>query len=311
MKRDVAWRIPTSFVDLLASPCHRARLAAVGGDEPLKCTACGRMFSAHNGVYDLRLSKTSDVASSFDHQWRRYHQGDFERTTLYGADAAAEMAGFMRAMDCGPEAIRGRWILDAGCGSGRLAKSLAELGANVVGLDLSGEIRRLGSSASDNLNFVQADLMHPPFAPGSFDLVWSMGVLHHTGAPRRGFEQLAGLVAPGGSLAVWLYSSGRRSIFLALRRWLPMARGLPEAQMRRLCGWLAWPLFIGGVLAPLMGRKPLSLATIRFGLYDSLGPRYQSRHSTEEVLDWYRAAGFSQMRVWSALGVCGDREAPR
>ncbi|HLH78339.1 MAG TPA: class I SAM-dependent methyltransferase [Candidatus Binataceae bacterium] len=307
MSSTVAWRIPTSFVDLLASPCHRARLASAGEGGPLKCTTCGRLFGAHHGVYDLRIAKTSEIAFSFDHQWRRYHQGDFERATLYGADSAAEVANFLRAMDCVPEAIHGRWILDAGCGSGRLAKSLAELGANVVGLDLSGEVRRLGVSAPSNLNFVQADLMHPPFWAGSFDMVWSMGVLHHTGAPRRGFEQLASLVAPGGSLAVWVYSARRRSVFLGLRRWLPMARGLPEAQMRRLCGWLAWPLFMGGVLAPLVGRKPLSLATIRFGLYDSLGPRYQSRHSTEEVLDWYRALGFSQMRVWSAVGVCGTR----
>lgn len=307
MSTGAAWRIPSSFADLLASPCHRARLATVGEGAPLKCTACGRLFSAHNGVYDLRLSKAPEIVASFDHQWRRYHQGDFERDTLYGADAAAELAGFLRAMECTPEAVRGRWVLDAGCGSGRLAKSLGELGANVVGLDLSGEIRRLGSSPPRNRNFVQADLMHPPFVPGSFDLVWSMGVLHHTGAPRRGFEQLASLVAPGGRLAVWLYSARRASVFLGLRRLLPMVRRLPERQMRRLCGGLAWPLFVGGVLAPLVGRKPLGLATIRFGLYDSLGPRYQSRHNTEEVLGWYRAAGFSQLRVWSEIGVCGTR----
>ena len=52
---------------------------------------------------------------------------------------------------------------------------------------------------------VQADLLDLPLAERQFDLVFSIGVLHHSPDPRRAFAQVAARVKPGGRLAVWLY----------------------------------------------------------------------------------------------------------
>ena len=45
----------------------------------------------------------------------------------------------------------------------------------------------------------------------------------------------------------------------------------------------------------------------RFGLYDSLPPRYQSRHTEREVRDWFANNGFVQIKKWSELGLSGER----
>ncbi len=97
-------------------------------------------------------------------------------------------------------------VLDAGCGMGRYAALAASLGANVCGLDVSDAVDK-GAALWPELTFVQADLAAPPFAPASFDLVYSFGVLHHLPDPLRGFRACFDLVRPGGRLLVWTYSA--------------------------------------------------------------------------------------------------------
>jgi SAM-dependent methyltransferase len=304
---------PRALQTILASPCHRAPLREDdrwNSFHPnLHCTICGSEFHARGNVYDFRLpSHDLRDALSFEAQWRRRRSGDFERQTLYGADADAELATMMDAFGIGPHQVAGSWILDAGCGIGRLGKNLARLGANVVSLDLADALGLMANGdRSSNLHFLQADLMNPPLRGGAFDYVWSAGVIHHTAAPRDAFNQLATLVRPGGKLAIWLYSADRFSPFLAMRRVLPFARRMPEPAAAALCRCLALPLYAASLVAPVLRRRRLPLATIRFGLYDSLTPRYQSRHTEHEVCKWFSENGFVHIRKWSELGLCGER----
>jgi len=81
-----------------------------------------------------------------------------------------------------PEELRGKLVLDVGCGMGRFAEVATCWGARVLGVDLSAA----GEVAARNLldrEFValQADVFSLPFAPGTFDQIYSIGVLHHTG----------------------------------------------------------------------------------------------------------------------------------
>ena len=74
------------------------------------------------------------------------------------------------------------------------------------------DISRAVEAAAENLagyphtHVVRGDALAPPFDPGSFDLVFSIGVLHHTPNTARAVASVARLVKPGGTLAVWLYS---------------------------------------------------------------------------------------------------------
>jgi SAM-dependent methyltransferase len=299
---------------MLASPCHQSGLLP---DDPwnphspkLRCAICGREFHARDGVYDFRLAPLASAAAagSFEAQWRRRQRGDFERDTLYGADATEELDAMLRAFGVGVAALDGSWILDAGCGVGRLGANLARLGANVVSLDVTDAVRQIArGNRLPNSQYLQADLMHPPLRTQAFDYVWSAGVLHHTEAPRKGFDRLAALVRPGGHLAVWLYSAERFSPFLAARRMIPFAHRMPDAAASALCLCLAVPLYLAGSVAPLFGRRRLPLSTVRFGLYDSLTPRYQSRHTEREMRAWFETNGFVNIRKWSELGLTGER----
>jgi len=66
---------------------------------------------------------------------------------------------------------------------------------------------------------VQADLFKLPFRPGTFDVVYSIGVLHHTPDAKGAFERIQPMVKPGGFFSIFMHGQGNRVLY-ATNRWL-------------------------------------------------------------------------------------------
>jgi 2-polyprenyl-3-methyl-5-hydroxy-6-metoxy-1,4-benzoquinol methylase len=97
-----------------------------------------------------------------------------------------------------------RRLLDIGCGTGRLARTLAQRVENVTAVDFSVEMVRIArqrSAAYTNIIFMKADLLDLPAMVGLFDCVISVNLLHHLSA-EQGAQALRAMVAPGGLLIV-------------------------------------------------------------------------------------------------------------
>jgi SAM-dependent methyltransferase/uncharacterized protein YbaR (Trm112 family) len=104
------------------------------------------------------------------------------------------------------EFFPGKLGLDAGCGFGRHLHWATRYGAEMVGLDLSEAVLAASrNNRSPRTHVVQGDIYRPPFAPGTFDLVYSIGVLHHLPDPEGAFRSLVPYVKPGGALLAWIY----------------------------------------------------------------------------------------------------------
>jgi SAM-dependent methyltransferase len=200
-----------------------------------------------------------------------------------------------------PRELAGRLVLDAGCGGGRYARLLGRQGARVIGVDLSSAVDKAAELCADlpEVEIVQADLLDLPVAEGAFDLVYSIGVLHHTPDPRRAFGQIARRVKPGGRLAVWLY---RRNTLP--QEWLNTAlravsTRLPTPVLEPLCAGLG---ALGGI--PGLNRTLNKLAnfsnhpdrTLRVcDNFDWYAPCYQSHHTTDELRRWFAEEGFTDL----------------
>ena len=124
-------------------------------------------------------------------------------------------------------------ILVAGCGTGQESIELARLhrAARVLAIDLSlaslgYAARRAGELGVANLEHAQADILAleaalgdgaPPDAARRFDVISSVGVLHHLADPLAGWRILLSLLRPGGSMLVGLYSERGRADVAAAR----------------------------------------------------------------------------------------------
>ena len=115
---------------------------------------------------------------------------------------------------------RGQRVLEIGVGMGADCVRWARAGADVVGVDLTERAvsitkQRLADEGLQGEVRV-ADAESLPFEDGSFDVVWSWGVLHHTPRADHALVEAARVLKPGGRYAVMVYH--RRS-WLALAAW--------------------------------------------------------------------------------------------
>src|SRR5262249_37169619 len=144
---------------------------------------------------------------AFGRNWRRFLDTvDPERI------AAAEHA--LATMLDLPD-LRGRTFLDAGCGSGLSSLAARRLGARVRAFDFDAEavacareLKRRTVGDDPEWTIEPGDVLDDAgiAALGTFDIVYSWGVLHHTGAMWRAVDAVCARVAPGGILYIALYN---------------------------------------------------------------------------------------------------------
>lgn len=125
-------------------------------------------------------------------------------------------------------------ILVAGCGTGRHPIETAShyRGAHVLAIDLSasslGYARRKSLDLKQNaIEYAQADILQLGSIERRFDLIESVGVLHHLAEPEAGWRVLLSLLRPGGLMLVGLYSERARAPVVAARQFIA-ERGLPS-----------------------------------------------------------------------------------
>jgi SAM-dependent methyltransferase len=190
--------------ELLACPACGGALSA-----QWTCAGCGARLTAEDGIPNLRLPgdpQTEVVRRFYD---RAPFPGYPPRDSLSAFRARAERSRFVMLLD---RAIAGdARIAEIGCGTGQMSLYLARADRVIVAADLSRAALALGAAAAqryrvDRVQFVESDLHRPGLKPGSFDVVYSSGVLHHTTDPRKAFAAVAQLARPGGVVVVGVYN---------------------------------------------------------------------------------------------------------
>lgn len=112
--------------------------------------------------------------------------------------------------------VRGRRVLDLGCGDGTLARALAARGAFVVGVDRDAVMLAAARAADGKVLLVRADAAMLPFAPAAFDAATALTVLCLVDDPRAALAETARILRPGGRLVIG--ELGRFSLWAAWRR---------------------------------------------------------------------------------------------
>lgn len=235
-----------------------------------------------------RFVPSDAYVKSFSKQWIL-----FSRTQLDSVSTHSSRIAFEEKTGMTPRNLKGRCILDAGCGMGRFVDIVSkEPGASIVGLDLSQAVeaayKNVGSRA--NVNIIQADVMNPPLSYGSFDYIYSLGVLHHTPDPKRAFFNLVPLLKNGGTIAIWVYHRYRRPPLSDLYR--IVTKRMPLNMVLAICSFITRLYWLQNRFRYFLVLVPMSTEPERekrlLDTFDWYSPRYQFKFSTDEVVGWFR-----------------------
>lgn len=280
-----ATREPTfqPILPFLRCPIDGTELSYESAHRRFSCTDCTHAFSleadipclfAPNEWTERKHDVTALVKNFYERTPFPNYDGVDTRDSLR-CKAAAGLFGRMLDEQIPHQGS----ILEVGCGTGQLTNFLGMgWGRTVIGADLCLNSLMLANGfrnrfSINNAHFVQMNLFRPPFAPASFDVVISNGVLHHTSDCAGAFRSIAPLVRPGGAIVIGLYN------------WLGR---LPTL-------WLRWLIERGSRAATQLGHR--FRGTHEYGrrqawFMDQYNHPYETRHSMDELLKWFDAEGF-------------------
>lgn len=251
---------------------------------------------------------------AFGENWSRYLAVLDEERVARAESSLLEMLGV--------DSLAGKTFLDIGSGSGLFSLAARLLGATVVSFDYDPksvacalELRRRYFDGDPHWTIHEGSVLDRPFLErlGRFDIVYSWGVLHHTGRMWDALANVVPLVSEGGQLFIALYNDqGRQS-----RIWW----GIKKVYVS-LPSFLRWLIVIPSYVplrGPMLVKGLLKLRP--FGVFrDYKGLRGMSHHrdlidwvggfpfevcKPEQVLDFFRPLGFDLARLKTCGGGLG------
>ncbi|HOW28068.1 MAG TPA: class I SAM-dependent methyltransferase [Elusimicrobiota bacterium] len=217
------------------------------------------------------------------------------------------------------EDFKGKTVLDAGCGGGHHVEYVAPVAGRVVGVDLNcPELARQRTASFRNVDIVEGDVARWSPSDGTvFDVVYCVGVIHHTDDPDQTFRHLVRLVRPGGRLIVWTYSEEgnflNRAVLEPLKKvffgFLPRPLLLAVAHAMTV---LLYPPVYSVYLLPLRflpyydyfaNFRRLGYRRNMLNVFDKLNAPQTHFISESRIRGWFSADLFEDVHVSPYVGV--------
>jgi 2-polyprenyl-3-methyl-5-hydroxy-6-metoxy-1,4-benzoquinol methylase len=222
--------------------------------------------------------------------------------------------------------FNGKRFLDVGSGSGLFSLAARRLGAEVYSIDYdphsvacTNELKRRYFPNDNHWVITEGSILDQGFISrlGSFDIVYSWGVLHHTGAMWRALERVVQLVEAKGRVCIAIYNDQGR----ASRHWFTIKRIYNKLPLgAKWC--VLWPSFVRlwgpSMLRDLLKGHPLLT-------WANYSQDYRGMNPWRDVVDWvggypfevakpeeifhfFRSRGFQLEKLKTCAGGLGCNE---
>lgn len=224
--------------------------------------------------------KRLETIKSFNYQWKHLSEAPYLLSDEKWRENVSNY--IMDELEATREDLYGKRVLDAGCGNGRWAYGFVQLGCEVFAFDTSDSgvayaRERIKGGTFNVANVLDLAGLLKLYSEESFDIIWSWGVLHHTGNSKLGFENLTKFVKPSGMIHLYLY--GEKSRWNAFLRFV---FNLFPFKIR---------IFLSKLLSKVNNASPHSN-------FDAFSPTISSSHTEAEIKHWFEENGFIFKRVY-------------
>jgi SAM-dependent methyltransferase len=254
--------------------------------------------------------------SDFGDQWSHY----IDNSGYYGSPA-------LFADICEPllslADVSGKRVADIGSGTGRIVNMLLDAGAaHVTGLEPSEAFAAAIANTAARADRVRIihDVGTAIPEDQNFDLVVSIGVLHHVKNPAPIVQAASRALKPGGRMFIWLYGEEGNGVYLAtFGRLRAVTKRMPHRALAALCypvDLLAMTYTAVSRVLPLPMRAYMQNVYSRLApdkrrlvAYDQLNPAYAKYYREDEARSLLEENGFKNVRTyhrhgysWSVVG---------
>jgi len=215
------------------------------------------------------------------------------------------------------EDFRGKDVLECGCGGGQHTSFVAPYARTVTAVDLNAsEVARKRNEGSPNVAFVEADIAEMDLGR-QFDVVFSIGVVHHTDDPEKAVANMVRHTRPGGRIIIWVYS--KEGNLLVERGVEPLRKAFLSGMKRRnllrlskLIGLLMYPPIYTVYLLPLkflpfyeyfQNFRKLSFERNVLNIFDKLNAPQVQFLERARVAGWLPPEKFREISLTPYKGV--------
>jgi len=275
----------------------------------LTCS-CSKSWPIINGI--PRFVGNDSYVKNFSMEWNIH-----SKTQLDSETSNISENEFERRTGLKRENVTGKLVLDVGCGMGRYMDVIQKWGGEIVGIDLSCAVDAAfeKKKKKQRVNILQGDIFSLPFKKNIFDIIYSIGVLHHTPNCRQAFLLLSRYLTYKGYLSIWVYSDYDKIRTFSSKLLRTVSTRLPQRFLYTLC-LLSIPLYyiykipiIGHLLRrllPISMHKTWSWRILN--TFDWYSPKYQSKHRYPEVFNWFKQAGLQNINLFEPpVAVTGQK----
>jgi len=215
------------------------------------------------------------------------------------------------------EDFKGKEVLECGCGGGQHTSFIAPFAKEVIALDLNTEdIASERNKAFSNITFLKADIAKIDLKR-QFDIVFSIGVVHHTDNPDKTVDNLKRHVKKGGRFILWVYSKEgnfmveniveplRKAFLKSLSRknLLVLSKIVTFLMYLSVYSLYKLPLKILPYYEYFGNFRKLSFKRNVLNVFDKLNAPQVQFISRERIAKWVSAAEFEDIHISSYKGV--------